>query len=307
MNYLRHMAVFAKVVERGSISAAAEELSLSKSVISQHLKVLEQELGIMLLKRTTRRQTLTPAGTAFYEKCQQMNQLAQEAWEGARESQLTPTGSVTITAPHALMGSIVAPAIGELVSVYPAIIPHLVADDGRIEIIEHGIDFAVRVGESSSSSYRQRRIGQFRDVLCGSPEYISQFGDLLDYSDDLSEKLSACDYVANVWQGKYVVHHLHHQSQAEPVTLMLHPTRFADSLPTSLALIEAGAGLGIVPEFIFNQREHAGSLKEAIPGSYLVPTSVYAMHAFNSSLPLLVRLCIDAIESRLSTPASVTA
>ncbi|MCW8327796.1 LysR family transcriptional regulator [Photobacterium sp. SDRW27] len=302
MNYLRHMAVFAKVVECGSISAAAESLSLSKSVISQHLKVLEQELGIMLLKRTTRRQTLTPAGTAFYEKCQQMNQLAQEAWEGARESQLTPTGAITITAPHALMGSIVAPAIGELVSVYPAIIPHLVADDGRIDIIEHGIDFAVRVGESPSSSYRQRRIGQFRDVLCGSPGYISQLDETLAYSADLSERLSQCDYVANVWQGKYVIHHLYHQSKTEPITLMMHPTRFADSLPTTQALIEAGAGLGIVPEFIFHQREQAGLLKEAVPGSYLAPTSVYAMHAFNNSMPLLVRLCIDAIESRLSTP-----
>jgi len=303
MNYLRHMSVFAKVVECGSISAAAEDLSLSKSVISQHLKVLEQELGITLLKRTTRRQTLTAAGAAFYEKCQQMNQLAQEAWEGARESQLTPTGSITITAPHALMGNIVAPAIGELVSVYPAIIPHLVADDGRIDIIEHGIDLAIRVGESASSSYRQRRIGQFRDILCGSPQYISQYGDVLDFSDDLSEKMAVCNYVANVWQGKYVVHHLYHQSQSEPVTLMMHPTRFADSLPTTLALIEAGAGLGIVPEFIFSQRQHVGCLEEAIPGSYLAPTSVYATHAFNSSMPLLVRLCIEAIESRLSTPA----
>ncbi|GAB3514529.1 LysR family transcriptional regulator [Photobacterium alginatilyticum] len=303
MNYLRHMSVFAKVVERGSISAAAEDLSLSKSVISQHLKVLEQELGITLLNRTTRRQTLTAAGAVFYEKCQQMNQLAQEAWEGARESQLTPAGSITITAPHALMGSIVAPAIGELVSVYPAIIPHLVADDGRVDIIEHGIDLAIRVGESASSSYRQRRIGQFRDVLCGSPQYIAQFTDTLDFCDDLSEMMADYNYVANVWQGKYVVHHLHHPSQTEPVTLMMHPTRFADSLPTALALIEAGAGLGIIPEFIYTQRQLAGCLAEAIPGAYLVPTSVYATHAFNSTVPLLVRLCIDAIESRLSTPA----
>ncbi|WP_064603383.1 LysR family transcriptional regulator [Photobacterium sp. J15] len=305
MNYLRHMAVFAKVVEQGSISAAAEELSLSKSVISQHLKVLEQELGIMLLNRTTRRQTLTPAGAAFYEKCQQMNQLAQEAWEGARESQLTPTGSVTITAPHALMGSIVAPAIGELVSVYPAIIPHLVAEDGRLDIIEHGIDLAIRVGDSVSSSYRQRRIGQFRDVLCAAPEYLSQFEDEFSFSENLSEDLSVCDYVANAWQGKYVIHHLHYSTQNDPVTLMLHPTRFADSLPTTVALIETGAGLGIVPEFIFHQREEAGALTEVIPGSYLSPNPVYATHAFNHSTPLLVRLCIEAIESRLSSPSVV--
>ncbi|MGF1702587.1 LysR family transcriptional regulator [Photobacterium makurazakiensis] len=301
MNYLRHMAVFAKVVEKGSISAAADALSLSKSVVSQHLKTLENELGIILLVRTTRRQTLTPAGVAFYEKCQQMNQLAQDAWEVAKESQLTPTGTVTITAPHALMSSIVAPAIGELVSVYPAIIPHLIADDGRLDLIEHSIDFAIRVGESPSSSYKQRRLGEFRDVLCASHDYMRRSNTVLGYSNTIAEDLQQLDYVANVWQGKYVVHQLFHSSRKDGLTVVLHPTRFADSLPTALALIESGAGIGIVPEFLFEPLAQEGKLTSVVDGAYLMPTNVYAIHAFQSSMPLLVRLCIDAIEARLAT------
>ncbi|MGF1681876.1 LysR family transcriptional regulator [Photobacterium minamisatsumaniensis] len=300
MNYLRHMAVFAKVVEKGSISAAADALSLSKSVVSQHLKTLENELGIILLVRTTRRQTLTPAGVAFYEKCQQMNQLAQDAWEVAKESQLTPTGTVTITAPHALMSSIVAPAIGELVSVYPAIIPHLIADDGRLDLIEHSIDFAIRVGESPSSSYKQRRLGEFRDVLCASHDYMRRNNTALHYSSAIAEDLQQVDYVANVWQGKYVVHQLFHSSHKDGLTVVLHPTRFADSLPTALALIESGAGIGIVPEFLFEPLAQEGKLTSVVDGAYLMPTNVYAIHAFQSSMPLLVRLCIDAIEARLA-------
>ncbi|PSW21343.1 LysR family transcriptional regulator [Photobacterium sanctipauli] len=297
------MAVFTKVVEKGSISAAAEDLSLSKSVISQHLKSLESELGITLLVRTTRRQTLTPAGTAFYEKCQQMNQLAHEAWEEAKESQLTPTGTVTITAPHALMSNIVAPAIGELVSVYPAIVPHLIADDGRLDLIEHSIDFAIRVGDSPSSSYKQRRLGQFRDVLCASPAYLTRLKKPFSFGDGLADELPKCDYVANVWQGKYVVHQLFHPARTDAVTAVLHPTRFADSLPTTLSLIEAGAGIGIVPEFVYEPLALEGRLKPVVDGVYLMPTNVYAIHAFQSSLPLLVRLCIDAIEARLATKA----
>lgn len=293
MNYLRHMSVFAKVVESGSISAAAESLNLSKSVVSQHLKVLEDELGVGLLKRTTRRQTLTPAGKDFFEKCQQMNQLATQAWDNARESQITPKGHIHITAPHALMGTIVAPAVGKLVAQYPEIQPTLSANDQRVDLLQTGIDLAVRVGESPTSNLKQRRIGQFRDVLCCAPHF----------KIEKNTAFEKCLYVANGWQKQKIIHHFERISQntaiPESVLTIFSATRFTDSIHTTLALIESGAGVGIVPEFIFREAAKKGTLKSAMVGYQLPQVAVYTMHAFNQTPPLLVKLCSDAIEEAL--------
>lgn len=84
MHKLRQMSIFAHIVEQGSVSAAALKLDLSKSVVSQHLKRLEEELGASLLKRTTRRQVLTPMGERFYLSCKDLNNLADSAWESAQ-------------------------------------------------------------------------------------------------------------------------------------------------------------------------------------------------------------------------------
>ena len=109
MNQLRDMSIFAHIVEQGSITAAAEFLQLSKSVVSHSLKSLEEELGVALLKRTTRRQTLTAAGEVFLERCRELNSIADEAWQQARNTLEIPQGHVRITAPNALMGSLIAP------------------------------------------------------------------------------------------------------------------------------------------------------------------------------------------------------
>ena len=105
MSRLRQMSVFAHIIEAGSITAAADSLKISKSVVSQHLKSLETELGVPLLKRTTRRQTLTAAGERFYEQCRRLNDVADTAWTEAQETLQEPQGKVRITAPNALDGS----------------------------------------------------------------------------------------------------------------------------------------------------------------------------------------------------------
>ena len=86
MDYLRHMAIFKQIVDAGSISAAADNLDLSKSVVSHHLKSLELAVGVQLLHRTTRKQQLTPAGTDFYQRCAQMADISQTAWQEARDT-----------------------------------------------------------------------------------------------------------------------------------------------------------------------------------------------------------------------------
>ncbi len=294
INYLRHMTLFCRIVECGSISSAADSLEMSKSVLSQHLKALEQALDVMLLRRTTRRQVLTPAGKAFYQRCVQMNECAEQAWQGARETKLVPVGPIKISAPNAFIDTIVAPVIGELTARYSDIRPHLVADDQRLDLLEHEIDLAIRVGELPSSGYRQRRIGSFCDVLCASPDFISKNQSPLTTSTTL-------DYIANGWQGSKISHLLQHKKTKEAIELDFVASRFANSLQAVLAMAKAGAGIALVPDFIFRQYQQSGELTELLPDYQSPSIPVYTLHAYDTQPPLLIKVCAEAIGASASS------
>ena len=314
MKFLRHMMVFSKVVESGSISAAADQLSLSKSVVSQQLQTLEKELNVELLKRTTRRQVLTPAGKQFYQQCQQIDQLSQRAWSDARDSQQLAIGSVSISAPHALMDTIVAPAIGALVSQHPQITPYLHTDDSRVHLIQDNIDIAIRIGQSKDSEFKQKRIGQFDDQLCISLRYLEKHlektaGSAFSHTsstqcflDEIRANpslITQFDYIANSWQGSRVTHQLFKYEQC--CSVQFQPTRFANSINGVLALALEGAGLALIPQLVLAQ------LNDSQRAEFVVLTTqyklntlpVFALHAFSQSTPYIVQMCIDAIQERM--------
>lgn len=135
-------------------------------MVSQHLKTLESELGTTLLIRTTRRQHLTDVGQLFYQRCREMNEVIDSAWDLVRSYQAEPQGRVTITAPDALMNALVAPAIAAAMSRYPKLRAELISSDEQLSLSADTIDLAIRVGSSAASTLKQRGIGSFRDQLC---------------------------------------------------------------------------------------------------------------------------------------------
>lgn len=294
LNQSRHIQIFCQIVDVGGIGKAAEALEVSKSVISQHLKTLELELGVSLLNRTTRRQTLTPVGKEFYQQCKQINQLTKQAWQQAQAAQEVAQGIVTITAPHALMDSVVAPAIGELLIKHPLIKPVLIADDQRQDLIKNNIDIAVRVGELPDSDYRQVKLGEFRDVLCASQTYIDKY-----FSDNSTIEWPTINYIANGWQGNHVNHQLTHvQSKDKTLNLSFTPQRRANSLPTVVALAKAGSGIALLPHFIVAQEP---ALMTVVADYQLPPNEVFALHAYSSGKPKAVELAIGAINREMKS------
>ncbi|WP_293266672.1 LysR family transcriptional regulator [Neptunomonas sp.] len=287
MNQLRYMSVFARIVEEGSITAAAEALHLSKSVVSQQLKALENELGILLLKRTTRRQTLTNAGESFYQQCKALNDIAETAWQQAKDTLETPQGSIRITAPDALMSSIIAPAIGHIIKKYPLLAPELISNDQHLDLPADNIDLAIRVGPSAISSMKQKRIGHFRDVLCATPAFIESGVDQQSI------------YIANTWQSAQICHTFTHKKTNSSFVFSTRARCKADSFNICLALIHESAGIGIIPDFLFKQI--TASLSEVYPSFQLPENSVYALHPYSNKVPLNVTLCLAAIENKLAT------
>ncbi len=299
MKYLRHMAVFARIVECGSISAAADDLNRSKSVISQQLKSLEQELGVALLNRTTRRQVLTPAGRDFYQQCLRINSIGEQAWQNARETQQLPAGSVRISAPCALIEPVVAPAIGTLVARHSRIEPTLLAEDLRVDLIEDEVDLAIRVGDMPASDYKQRLLGRFSEVLCASPDYIHRLHLTPDRLVAEPELQRRCDYIANSWQGTEISHRCRHRRNGESAELRFHASRFCNSLHSVIAMARAGAGLALIPERLLKTEATGGELINVLDNYHFATVPVYAVHAFGHKPPLPVRLSIEAIAGLL--------
>lgn len=286
MNRLRQMSIFAHIVDEGSISSAASSLQLSKSVISQHLKLLELELGVTLLKRTTRRQTLTSVGKLFYIKCKDLNNIADSAWLDIQENVETPKGNIRITAPNALMEILITPAIGKLLQLYPQLDPELISNDDHLNLSTHDIDLAIRVGHSNNSNLKQKRIGEFRDVLCGVASTAQS-----------SKKVEELPYISNVWQGKNIIHEftsklqptIHYKNEARCITNSFH---------SCLSLIKAGAGIGIIPDFYMPFIKP--NLERILPNHQLPVNPVYAIHPYGKQIPLSVKTCLNAIEEQFT-------
>lgn len=285
MNKLRHMSIFAHIVEKGSISRAADFLGVSKSVISQHLKTLERELGLPLLKRTTRKQTLTPAGTQFYQQCKTLNEVAESAWLNVQDFTETPQGSLRITTPNALMDLLVVPVIAKLLPQYPLLKPVLISSDAHLHLTEHNIDLAIRVGRSNDSNIKQKRIGQFQDILCGTAQTLRE------------QPVHALPYIANAWQGEHISHTLTHRS-GDTLIYEMQAACVSDSFHSCLSLIAAGAGIGLIPSF---QLPHIQPPLSAVFPDYHLPTNnVYALHPYQQHLPLSLSVVLAAIEQQFS-------
>ena len=174
LDQLKRMAVFAEVVAAGSLTAAARRLGMTPSAVSQHLRQLEQALGLALLHRSTRRLTLTEAGERYHTGCAAMVGAAREAEQALVRLRDEPEGELRLAAPVGF-GSLLASALAPLRG-YPRLSLRLLLDDKLIDLIAERVDIAVRVGEMADSSLVARKLGSTARQLCASPAYLAERG-----------------------------------------------------------------------------------------------------------------------------------
>jgi DNA-binding transcriptional LysR family regulator len=172
MDRLLSMTVFARAVELGSFSAAAESFRMSPQLVGKHVYLLEQHLGVRLLNRTTRRQHLTEIGASYYEKVKLILAEVASAEGLAAERQARPSGRLRINAPvsfgiHALM-----PRLTEYMATYPDVQVEVSLANRYVDALEEGADAVFRVGELSDSSRIARRLAPYRLILCAAPAYL---------------------------------------------------------------------------------------------------------------------------------------
>ncbi|AGE24981.1 LysR family transcriptional regulator [Pseudomonas poae RE*1-1-14] len=177
MDVFQAMSVYVKVVESGSMTAAAQACGLSTTMVGNHLRALEQRLGVSLLKRTTRKQSLTEFGGQYYQRCLEVLGLVADSEHLAEQAHSEiPKGTLRITAPPAFGTERLAPALSEFSRRYPLIKLYMVLSNERMDLIDSGFDVAIRLGELETPGLIARPLQDYTITLCASPDYLARQG-----------------------------------------------------------------------------------------------------------------------------------
>jgi DNA-binding transcriptional LysR family regulator len=170
------MQTFVRAVDGGSLSAAARALGKSLAAVSRTLSQLEERLGVRLLHRSTRKLTLTEAGAAFYESARRILAEIDEAETALAGGAAAPQGTLTVTAPLLFGRLHVAPIVAEWLGRYPDVAAQLVLTDRNVNLVEEGVDVAVRIGRLDDSSLVARKLGDVPRIVCAAPSYLRRHG-----------------------------------------------------------------------------------------------------------------------------------
>ncbi|RON15480.1 LysR family transcriptional regulator [Pseudomonas frederiksbergensis] len=176
MDLFQAMTVYVRVVEAGSMTAAALQCEMSTTMVGNHLRALEQRLGVRLLNRTTRRQRLTEFGTAYYQRCLEVLGLVADSERLAEQTLDEPSGTLRITAPLTFGTERLAPALSEFALRCPQVKLDVVLTNQRLDLLDNGFDVAIRLGTTEMSNMIARPLIDYTMTLCASKDYLARRG-----------------------------------------------------------------------------------------------------------------------------------
>ncbi len=177
MNKFAAMHTFVRIVDEGSLTAAADSLGKALPTVVRSLAVLEESLGVRLLQRTTRRMALTEEGRIYLERCRRILADVAEAEEAISEQQAEPRGELRVTAPVRFGELHVAPAVVGFLEAHSKVKVELLLLDRVVDLIQEGIDIAIRIASPADSTLVVTRVGEVRQVVCASPELLDRVGE----------------------------------------------------------------------------------------------------------------------------------
>ena len=256
---LNHIAAFVRVVHDGSFTAAAASLGLPKSSVSRSVAQLEQDLGIRLMHRTTRKLHLTDAGTAYYERVSRaLGDIAGATTEiGDMQSELK--GTVKITAPVDFGVWALAPIVARFSRKHPGVTVDVALSGRVVDLVGEGFDLAVRAGQLRDTSLVARRLAPTTLGLYASHRYLAKHG-----TPQTTEELANHDFVMFGPMGTRTGFRLSHTDGTEAVAAV-RARVIADDFAFVRKAVFAGAGIGIVPGFLCKREASVGKLVNVLP------------------------------------------
>jgi len=292
------MSVYVAVVDAEGFAGGARKLHMSPPAVTRAVAALEERLGVKLLNRTTRYVRMTEAGQKYYEDAKRIIALADEADDAALGINAEPRGQLTVTAPVLFGRMYVMPGIVEYLRRYPAVEVNALFVDRVVNMLEEGVDVAIRIGDLPDSSYRALRGGAVRRVVCASPDYLAARG-----IPQTPEDLPAHDII--LARGVNPANEMRFVRDGQPVTVKLQPLLSISD--NNSAAYAAMAGLGITRLLSYQIAEplQTGKLKIVLSEFESPPVPIHILHREGRHSLAKIRSFVDMMAERLRAELSL--
>ncbi|WP_422000509.1 LysR substrate-binding domain-containing protein [Reyranella sp.] len=284
MDSFAGIEAFAAVVERGSFTAAAAALQTAKSSVSETVRGLEERLGVRLLERTTRRVRPTEAGTAFYRHCRRLLDDLAGARREAESTRRQPAGRLRVGAPDGFADRYIVPGLGGFLAAYPTLEIELVEAAAAADLVEQGLDLAIRVVERPEPKLVVRRIASSTVIIVATPGYLAAAGTPETPRDILRHPLVG--FAPLAWRDTWRI---------GTETIAVKPRLLINTSASLRAAALAGLGLVAVPDWLVADALVAGQLTRVLADQAMPRGGIYAVYPTNRLLASRVRLFVDHI------------
>lgn len=289
MSILPYLETFSAVVENGSFTAAADALGISKPVVSKQVSLLERHLGVQLLHRTTRRLHLTHAGEVFASYSHRIMSDVREAEQSVLPLQNEPQGRLRISAPESLAMSLLPEVLLSFQQQFPRIELDIHVSGRLVDLVEEGIDVALRVGELEDSSLIARLLMPCGFHACASPEYLKKHG-----KPKHPRELETHNCLIYS-QAPHPDNWLFRDDQGKSISIKVNGNLRSDTGNILMNAALNGNGIFIGPTFMIVSALEEGRLETVLDQYTLVTTGLYAVYPYSKLVSTKVRAFVDFI------------
>lgn len=287
MDTLTRMRAFIDVVEAEGFSAAARKIGRSKALLSKYVRELEDELGALLLNRTTRQFSLTEAGHTYYKRASEIVREIDDLAETVRDSAGDVRGRIKLSAPRTFSDAPIGQSLIDFAKAHPDIVLDIQLDDRFVDLVEEGFDVAIRITRLEDSSMIARRLAPFSLAICGSPELIKRVGKP-ERPQDLNRLPCVVDTNGR-WLTNWPFMRENGEMFSVPVT---GPIEVNSPLTTRAAAI-AGLGFAPLPDFIARPALESGELVPVLQDWVPRGGGIFAVYPHRRYLPARIRVFVD--------------
>lgn len=289
MDRFHAMRVFVRIADSGGFAEAARQLNMSPPAVTRAVAGLEELVGARLFTRTTRSVKLTEAGQRYVADCRQILAAVEEAEAAAAGSYARPTGTLTVTA-SVLFGQIyVMPIMAEFLNTHPDVTGRLLFLDRVTNLVDEGIDVAVRIGSLPDSSYSATRVGSVRRVICGAPAYFERHGIPAHPSELTGHRLIAATSAWTSLDWRF----------AGGLQVHVRPRLFCNSNEAAIGAARLGWGLTRVLSYQIGPDLLEGRLQTVLDQHTEEPLPIHVVHPEGRNAAAKVRAFVDFAAARL--------